>query len=306
MHSPFAESLQGPGPSSGLRARIPDLNGAISLEKHIRKIFSLFVIVMIALFVLRLRADIWTPLNWMMLAVGAVVCVLVFRVFVYIFNFSYGLACMLNGALLAAWFGNGPALLLGGAMLIYGLRLFLFTWFRVRSDSYAFRVKNVAAADAQMPVGVKFALWVQCSFLYCFHLFAVYLAGQSGDLNAGVIAGTLIILLGTLIEGVADSQKQKAKAIAPMNFVATGLYRGWRHPNYGGEILVQLGLICAGVSVVTAGWADYAAVIVSPLYVILLMISECGRSDKYMDLRYGDKPDFKDYVSRSGCYLPRF
>lgn len=276
------------------------------MEKHIRKIFSLFVVIMIALFVMRLRADIWTPLNWAMLTVGAVVCVLVFRVFVYIFNFSYGLACILNGALLATWFGNPPAVLLGAAMVIYGARLFLFTWFRVRSESYAVRVQNVAEADSKMPVPIKFALWVQCSFLYCFHLFPIYMAGQSGELNAGVIAGAVTILVGTLVEGVADSQKQKSKAIAPANFVATGFYSRWRHPNYGGEILVQIGLICAGISAVAGGWGDYAAVIVSPLYVILLMISECGRSDKYMDLRYGSKPEFKDYVSRSGCYVPKF
>ncbi len=260
---------------------------------------------MIAVFIMRLRADIWTPLNWLMLAVGVTVCLLVFRIFVYIFNFSYSLACVLNGALLAAWFGNAPALLLGSAMIIYGVRLLLFTWFRVRSASYAQRVENIAKADAQLPVGVKFALWVQCSFLYCFHLFAVFMAGQNGEVNSGVVAGALIILLGTFIEGIADQQKQKAKASAPARFVATGFYSRWRHPNYGGEILVQAGLICAGISVVSGGWVDYAAVIIAPLYVILLMISECGRSDKYMELRYGADPDFRDYASRSGCYVPK-
>jgi steroid 5-alpha reductase family enzyme len=275
------------------------------LDKHIRKIFSLFVVVMIALFVMRLRADIWTPLNWVMLAASAVCCLLVFKSFVYIFNFSYGLVSMVNGALLAAWFGNAPAILLGSTMFIYGLRLFLFTLFRVRSESYAERVRNVKKADDNMPTAIKFALLVQCSFLYCFHVFAIYFAGVKAELNAGVLAGAVIILLGTLIEGVADAQKQKAKARAPGQYVATGLFSRWRHPNYGGEILVQIGLIVAGITVVSAGWANYAAVIVSPLYVILLMISECGRSDKYMELRYGDKPDFKAYRQTSGCYLPR-
>lgn len=275
------------------------------MDKNIRKIFSIFVVVMIVLFVMRLRANVWTELNWLMLAVGAVVCVLVFRVFVYIFNFSYALACIFNGLLLAAWFANAPALLLGGAMAIYGIRLFLFTWFRVHSESYAFRVKNVAEADAHMPGGVKVALWVQCSFLYCFHMFAVFLAGQSGELSAAVVAGAAIILLGTLIEGLADAQKQGAKAMAPKEFVSTGLYSRWRHPNYGGEILVQIGLIVAGIGAVSSGWGNYAAVIVSPLYVILLMISECGRSDAYMELRYGEQQAFRDYVQGSGRYIPR-
>ena len=184
------------------------------MDKHIRKIFSLFVLVMIALFILRLREGVWTDLNWLMLGIGAVVCLLVFRVFVYIFNFSYSLACFLNGGLLALWFANPPALLLGGAMMIYGLRLFLFTWFRVRSVSYQERVRNVEQADEQLPTPVKYALWVQCSFLYCFHLFAIYLSAMAAQMNASVLAGAAVILAGIVIEGVADAQKQKAKATA--------------------------------------------------------------------------------------------
>jgi steroid 5-alpha reductase family enzyme len=275
------------------------------LDKHIRKIFSLFAVVMIALFVLRLRADIWAPLNWAMLGASVLVCVLVFRSFVYIFNFSYGLASMLNGALLAIWFANPPAILLGGAMFIYGLRLFLFTWFRVRSESYAFRVKISADADAKLPAAIKYALWVQCSFLYCFHLFGIYLAGEVAMLNASVIVAAGFILAGTLIEGLADAQKQKAKAIAPDLFVTTGLFSRWRHPNYIGELVVQTGLLIAGIGAVATGWGNYAAVIVSPLYVILLMIAECGRSDAYMELRYGNKAEFRQYKERSGSFLPR-
>jgi len=260
---------------------------------------------MIALFVMRLRADMWSPLNWAMLAIGMFSCVLIFRSFVYVFNFSYGLASMLNGALLAVWFANIPAMLLGGAMFIYGLRLFLFVWFRVHSESYAVRVKMAAEADAKLPVAVKWALLVQCGFLYCFHLFGIYLAGEVGALSASVIVAAAFILAGTLIEGLADAQKQKAKATAPDTFVASGLFSRWRHPNYIGEILVQTGLLIAGIGAVTAGWGNYAAVIVAPLYVVLLMIAECGRSDAYMELRYGDKAEFRQYRDNSGSFLPR-
>jgi steroid 5-alpha reductase family enzyme len=275
------------------------------LDKHIRKIFSLFVVVMIALFVMRLRAEMWMLPNWVMLGAGMLACVLVFRSFVYVFNFSYGLASMLNGAFLAAWFANAPSILLGGAMFIYGLRLFLFTWFRVHSESYAFRVKISADADAKLPVAIKCALLVQCGFLYCFHLFGVYYAGEVATLSASVIIAAVMILTGTLIEGLADAQKQKAKAIAPDVYVTSGLFSRWRHPNYVGEILVQIGLLIAGIGAVSAGWGNYAAVIVAPLYVILLMISECGRSDAYLELRFGDKAEFRQYKDNSGAFLPR-
>jgi steroid 5-alpha reductase family enzyme len=276
------------------------------LDKHIRKIFSVFALGMIILFVMALQMGIWSPLNWAILIASAVCCLLVFKSFVYIFNLSYGLACVVNGSIFAIWFSNSAAILLGGAMVIYGLRLFLFTWFRMRSESYQPRVKNIVIADAAMPFGVKIALWVQCSFLYCFHLFAFYIAGQVAVINLSVVLGVAIILVGTVIEGVADAQKQNAKAAAPDTFVMSGLYNRWRHPNYTGEILVQLGLIVVGIGAVPSGWMNYAAVVISPLYIILLMVAECGRSDKYMALRYGDKEEFKGYLQQSSSMLPKF
>ncbi len=281
------------------------MKGLLGLDKYIRKIFSLFVVVMLVLFVMALRGGYWSPLNWAMLVVAALCCVLVFQVFVYVFNFSYGLAAMFNGALLGLWFANMPAILLGGALFIYGLRLFLFTWFRVRSDSYAHRVEIVREANAKLPFGVKIALWLQCSFLYCFHVFPIYIAGQVAVLTPTILAGVVVILMGTLIEGVADAQKQKAKALAPDTFVTDGFFSRWRHPNYVGEMLVQVGLIIVGLGSIPGGWFNYAAVTIAPLYIILLMISECGRSDKYMELRYGDSSEFRSYASRSGCYFPK-
>jgi len=278
----------------------------LALDKHIRKIFSVFALVMLAMFIYAVIGGFWSNLNWLMLTGAAVCCVLVFRVFVYIFNFSYALVCILNGALLAVWFANGPAILLGGAMALYGLRLLLFTWFRTRSASYAVRVKNIQQADAQMPTPIKFALWVQCSLLYCFHQFATYIAAQAGWISPAVIAGTVLILAGTWIEGLADFQKQQAKATAPDQFVSHGLFSRWRHPNYSGEMLVQLGLIVAGVGSLTVGWINYVAVTVAPLYIILLMLSECTRGDRHMELRYGASEAFRDYARRSGSVLPRF
>jgi steroid 5-alpha reductase family enzyme len=106
--------------------------------------------------------------------------------------------------------------------------------------------------------------------------------------------------------GLADQQKQNAKHRAPTTFVASGIFARWRHPNYAGEIIVQMGLIIAGIAAVSAGWANYAAVTIAPVYVILLMIAECTRSDKYQMSRYGDDDAYKNYVARSGSIVPRW
>jgi hypothetical protein len=105
------------------------------MEQHIRKVFFVFVLVMIALFVMRLNAGMWTTLNWVMMAIAALSCLLVFRCFVYIFNFSYALACVFNGTMLALEQPTTGSILLGGAMIIYGVRLFSFARSRYNSES---------------------------------------------------------------------------------------------------------------------------------------------------------------------------
>jgi steroid 5-alpha reductase family enzyme len=275
------------------------------LDTHIRKIFSVFVLGMIGLFVMRISAGEWTVLNWTMLIVANLCCLLVFRCFVWVFNFSYALVCILNGALIALLLPSIASLLLGGAMVIYGLRLFLFVWKRVRSESYRPRVDNIREEDQRLPFPVKIALWVQCTFMYTFHLFALYMVASLVVLNGWVFAAVAVILLGTFLEAFADEQKQDAKRQASKTFVTTGIYARWRHPNYMGEIIVQIGLMIAGIAAVGSGWANYAAVIIAPAYIILLMIAESVRVNKSQLQRYGDDERYQAYMIRSGSLLPR-
>jgi hypothetical protein len=73
-----------------------------------------------------------------------------------------------------------------------------------------------------------------------------------------------------------------------------------------GEILVQIGLIVAGVGAVASGWANYLAVCVSPVYIILLMISESLRADQALQEQYSGAEGFGEYWQRSGSLLPKF
>ena len=271
----------------------------------IRKVFGLFALAMLVLLVSRVYADVWSSLNWAMLAISMTVTLLVFSCFVYVFNYSYAAASVLNSLLIAILYPTAAGLLLAGLMALYGIRLGAFSWSRIHSASYAPRVAKTRVADKQMPVFVKGALWIQCCMLYTFHLLAVYLAAQAGILSASVIAGGFIIAAGIVIEAVADAQKQKVKNISPDAYVASGLFARWRHPNYAGEIIIQIGLIVVGVGVVTTGWANYLAVSISPVYIILLMISECVRADATLRSRNQDDPAFVEYWRQSGSFIPK-
>lgn len=67
---------------------------------------------------------------------------------------------------------------------------------------------------------------------------------------------------------------------------------------------MQAGLIIAGLSVAT-GVAQAIMVVITPLYIILLMISEARRLDDKQAERYGSDPAWQTYRARSGSLLPR-
>ena len=118
-------------------------------------------------------------------------------------------------------------------------------------------------------------------------------------------AGAAIMCAGTVIEGLADWQKQAAKRDDAGRLVTTGLYRRWRHPNYAGEILLQLGLIIAGLwSVSTLG--DALVVVIAPSYIVILMVAEAFRVDKEQELKYGTGDEYKAWRGASGSLVPRF
>lgn len=275
------------------------------MGRKIQIIFQVCGLVMLALVVLRIRSGDWALANYLMLGTAAVCCLLVFVRFVYIFNYSYALAAMLNGALLIVVQPGPVTYLLGGAACLYGARLFWFSWSRQHHPSYASRMATVIQADEAMPTPVKVILWVNCTLLLTFHLMAVYFATAATSLSFGIVLGGVIMLAGTFIEGLADWQKQQVKNAASDQPVLSGLFRHIRHPNYLGEILLQVGLIVAGLACIgTLGEA--LAVMIAPGYIIVLMIAESRRVDTTQETRYWDHAQYQAWRAQTGSLLPRF
>lgn len=274
------------------------------MGKRIRIVFSVCLLVMLGLFGWRIYQQAWTPVNWTMLAIAATACLLVFLRFVYIFNFSYALATVCNGALIWVARPSPSTALIGAAAVLYGVRLLWFTWSRTHSRSYASRMDDITAVDREMAFAGRIGLWFMCTWLLTFHLMAVWLAAVRAELTAAVVAGAAVMLAGTALEGLADWQKQRAKRRTPDRYVASGLFGRSRHPNYLGEILVQAGLVIVAVDS-AMGAADLLTGVIAPLYIIMLMVSESRRVDDYQASRYGGDPDYIEYRRRSGSLLPK-
>lgn len=274
------------------------------MDAKIRIIFSVFALAMMVVFGYGAVVGTWSMVNWGMLATAFCCCLLVFVRFVYIFNFSYALCAIFNGTLIWASRPSAASAVIGGAAILYGLRLFAFSWLRTRSESYAGRMKNIVQADTEMPTPAKIVLYVMVTWLMTFHLMAAWFVADAAVLSAGVIIGAAVMLAGTVLEGCADWQKQKVKNRAADAYIATGLFRRWRHPNYLGEIGMQVGLIIAGLSVIT-NVVDAITVAVAPLNIAILMISEAQRVDNYQAQRYGADPAWCEYRESSGSLFPR-
>ena len=118
-------------------------------------------------------------------------------------------------------------------------------------------------------------------------------------------AGACIWLAGLLIEAVADAQKSafKTKEANRGRFIASGLWRYSRHPNYFGEMLVWWGLF---VYVVPALHGAAYAVVVGPVFITLLLLFVSGIPplERSADARYGGDPAYADYKRRTSILVP--
>jgi steroid 5-alpha reductase family enzyme len=275
-------------------------------EGQIRRIFPVFVLAMWVATGIAISTGRWTGLSWLLAAEAAAICLVVFVNFVWVFNFGYAAcAVVLNVTILAVAGASTSALLVGGLLTAYGLRLAIFSLRRYRHPSFAARAAGVRAAHRTLPLPIKVLLWLQTTTLFTFHATTTFnLATTDAPVSAWVVVGAALLAVGLVLEAVADHQKQSAKADVPDRWVSTGLFARMRHPNYLGEIVVQLGVVVAGVGAAgSVGW--WVAAALAPVYIMILMLSATTGAELAAEARYGDVPGFDDYVGRTGILLPR-
>lgn len=274
------------------------------MDRRVQILLQVCSLLMLGLLVAQVRSDEWSAVNYLMLGIAGGCCLLIFLRFIYIFNYSYSLAAMLNGAMLAVARPSAATLLLGGAAMLYGARLFLFSWSRQAHASYAAHVRAMEEADRHLPGFARALLWFSCTMLYTYQLMAVYVASRVGELTPGIAAGGAVMIGGVLLEALGDRQKQRVKRQSPDQPVLDGLYRYVRHPNYLGEILLQAGLLVAGLSV-ASGITEILMVTLAPAYIIVLMVIAAYRADADQASRYGQHPGYAAQRARTGTLLPR-
>ncbi|MBR3803151.1 MAG: DUF1295 domain-containing protein [Clostridia bacterium] len=188
--------------------------------------------------------------------------------------------------------------------MVYGCRLGGYLAVReFGSSSYKKNMKGEIKDGKSVPFGVKIAIWVTCALLYVTQVSGVfYRMFNAAEDNIAVYIGAGIMLLGLVLESVADIQKNKAKKINPKRFVDTGLYRLVRCPNYLGEMIFWTGVVISAVGAVT-GW-QWVLVAVGYIGIIFVMFSGARRLEIRQNKNYGKDPEYQKYVKFVPIMVP--
>ena len=219
-------------------------------------------------------------------------------------DLSYSLTfALLAVVLLFAGAGEPVQLVASLLVVVWAARLGIYLFRRIM------RTKVDHRFDGMRDQPLRFArFWLLQAITVAVVMLPVsYLLDQDDPpgLGAWSIAGAAVWLVGLLIEAVADAQKAafRAKEENRGRFVASGLWRYSRHPNYFGEILVWWGLFLYVVPVLHGA---AFAVVIGPVFITLLLLFVSGIPllEKSADEKYGSDAAYRDYKRRTSILVP--
>jgi len=207
------------------------------------------------------------------------------------------------GALLAGDL-DARAVVVTTMVLVWAVRLGSFLFRRVRRDGRDGRFDTIKVDPLRFLMtwtlqGLWVLLTVGCAL-------AIVTGEERQEFGLLAIVGTLLWLVGFAFEVVADGQKSAFKQ-DPSNegrFISSGLWAWSRHPNYFGEIVLWLGIAIIAVPVLS-GWRWVT--LVSPVFVVVLLtrISGIPMLERRGAKRWGDEPEYQEYVRDVPVLIPR-
>lgn len=187
-------------------------------------------------------------------------------------------------------------------IVLWSLRLGVYLVYRIANIGTDKRFDNIRISFLKF---IKF--WIFQGLVIPIILFpSVYFFNSYPKFEFGMVIGTIIWILGMLIESVADIQKFKFKKVKTNKnkWIETGVWKYSRHPNYLGEILCWL-----GIYIFTFGSLEGYEIVIaslSPLTisVLLIFISGIPILEKKADEKWGGIGEYKKYKSRTPVLIP--
>ena len=247
-------------------------------------------------------------LEFLLLFIAALVISSIgFKNYVWFISLGYGFSIAGEGLLMLLLFDEQltvGTIICSALFIVYGCRLGGYLAIReFGSSSYKKNMKGEIKEGSTVPFGVKVAIWITCALLYVTQVSGVMYRLQNFEVdNAWVYIGAAVMLLGLVLESVADIQKNNAKKKNPRRFVDTGLYRIVRCPNYLGEMIFWTGALLSGIGAVS-GW-QWIIVAIGYIGIIFVMFSGARRLEIRQNKNYGNDPEYQKYVKSVPILLP--
>ncbi len=252
--------------------------------------------------------------NWAHLgiffALSLLVCLCGFKKYVYFMSIGYGFSVAIIGAAMAVmglagvYTGLSLAHYVQFALfIIYGFRLSGFLLIREIKNA-AYRKTLAEATGDEVPVFVKFFMWVFMGVLYVAQTSGVAFRLFNGaGSSACQWVGIAISAFGIGLEAIADQQKSKQKAERPDMVAMKQLYKIVRCPNYFGEILFWTGVTVSALDCLQ-GIGQWITVIIAYILIVFIMFNGAQRLEKRQMARYGDNPEYKAYADKTPIIIP--
>ena len=196
-------------------------------------------------------------------------------------------------------------MIMGVLFVIYGCRLGGYLAVReIKSASYNTTMKNEIKDGSTMPMVAKISIWVVAALLYLCQTSPLWfrLHNEKG-IDAFLIVGVIIMMLGIIVESIADLQKNRAKKKNPGRFVDTGLFRLVRCPNYLGELLLWTGVFISGINIYQ-GAVQWILVLCGFGGIVYVMFSGARRLEIRQTKNYGSDPVYRRYVKTTPIMIP--
>ncbi|MFK7732669.1 MAG: DUF1295 domain-containing protein [Pseudomonadales bacterium] len=195
------------------------------------------------------------------------------------------------------------AVLIGGLVSVWAVRLSSFLFMRISNDGFDRRFDKIKTNFGRLFITWNLqALWVSVT---AGAAMAAMSSAQPQALGWPAALGVTIWLIGFIIEATADAQKRRFRATAnkDQEFIQTGLWAYSQHPNYFGEIVLWCGI--ALIAVPALSGLSYLTLI-SPIFVYLLLtrISGINLLDAAAKKRWGDNEAFQKYKRSTATLVP--
>ena len=251
----------------------------------------------------------WTHLG-IFFALSLLVCLCGFKKYVYFMSIGYGFSVAIIGAAMAVMslIGIYPNAGLAhyvqfALFIVYGFRLSGFLLIREIKNA-AYRKTLAEATGSEVPVFVKFFMWVFMGILYVSQTSGVAFRLFNGEASSVCQwIGIVISAGGIILEAIADQQKSQQKAKRPDMVATEQLYKVVRCPNYFGEILFWTGVTVSALDILQ-GVGQWVTVIIAYILIVFIMFNGAQRLEKRQMARYGNNAEYKAYADKTPIIIP--